>query len=244
MAAGKRVPLYERLPEIYRIRDGEQTPPDQLKSFLSAIETTFDAVHENIEALYDDLFIDTCDPWVIAYLADLLGASHLKGDVRTLRADVADTIALRRRKGTRSAIERLAANLTGWPCRCVELFPQLAWSQHLNHQRPDAGGDPSYGSDSITRFTVPRGGTVPVRDPAMLSLLGTPFDPFAYSVDVKPADDGALHINIPNLAVYLWHLEAYRLAVTIPLAKGFTDLGRRQPVAIRRGLRYVLIWIP
>jgi tail protein P2 I len=147
-----RVPLYARLPEIYRIRDAEQTPPDQLRAFLAAVEQAFGAVHENIEALYQDFFIDTCDDWVVPYIADLLGTTHLKGDPRTLRADVADTIALRRRKGTLSAMERLAANLTGWPCRCVELFQRLEWSQHLNHQRPDAGGLPPYGLPSLTRF--------------------------------------------------------------------------------------------
>ena len=138
--APPRVPLYDRLPEIYRIRDAEGTPPGQLRAFLSAVERALSGVHENIEALYDDFFIDTCDDWVVPYIADLLGTTHLKGAPRTIRADVADTVALRRRKGTRVAIERLAADLTGWPCRCVELFEHLAWSQHLNHQRPDAGG--------------------------------------------------------------------------------------------------------
>ena len=44
---------------------------------------------------------------------------------------------------------------------------------------------------TVTRFTVPRGGTVPIRDPAALALLGTPFDTFAYTADVKVAVDGA-----------------------------------------------------
>ena len=220
-----RVPLFDRLPEIYRVRDAEQSPPDQLKAYLGAIEAAFDAVYLNIEQLYQDLFIDTSDDWVIPYLADLLGTSHLKGEPRTLRADVADTIALRRRKGTLGAIERLAVNLTGWACRAVELRENLGWSQHLNHQRPDAGGLPPYGSPSLTRFTVPRGGTVPVRDPAALALLGTPFDPFAYTADVKPAVDDVVHVNLPNLAIFLWRLAAYRLRLIEPLARGFTDLG-------------------
>lgn len=228
--AAKRVPLYERLPEIYRIRDAEQLPPDQLREYLAAVESSFGAVHESIEALYHDLFIETCDDWVIPYLADFVGTSHLKGDPWTLRADVADTLALRRRKGTLGALERLAANLTGWACRCVELRENLGWAQHVNHQRPDAGGVPPYGSPSVTRFTIPRGGTVPVRDPAMLSLRGTPFDPFAYTADVKSAGsdafgNGAIQYNLPNLAVFLWRLEAYRLRVSLPLVKGFTDLG-------------------
>ncbi len=219
------VPLFERLPEIYRTRDFEQTPPNQLRAYLAAIEGPLGALHENIAQLYEDLFIDTCDDWVIPYLADLLGTTHLKGEPRTLRADVADTIALRRRKGTLGAIERLAVNLTGWACRGVEMRENLGWAQHLNHQRPDAGGEPPLADALLTRMHVPRGGTAPIRDPTALALLGTPFDNFAYTADVKPAFDGARHINLPNLAIFLWRLAAYRLPRVRPLAKGRVDLG-------------------
>lgn len=235
-----RVPLFERLPEIYRTRDAEQTPPDQLRAYLAAVEAAYGALYENIGQLYEDLFIDTCDDWVIPYLADLLGTSHLKGEARTLRADVADTIALRRRKGTLGAIERLAVNLTGWACRAVELRENLGWSQHLNHQRPDAGGEPPYGSARVSRFDVPRGGTVPLRDPAALKLLGTPFDPFAHTADVKPALDDTRHINLPNLAVFLWRLVAYRLQPGLPLVQGVSDLGPRPPGLARFALRFDL----
>ena len=235
-----RVPLFDRLPEIYRVRDAEQSPPDQLKAYLGAIESAFDAIHANIEQLYEDLFVDTSDDWVIPYLADLLGTTHLKGEARTLRADVADTIALRRRKGTLGAIERLAANLTGWACRCVELRENLGWSQHLNHQRPDAGGRPPYAAAALTRFALPRGGTVPVRDPAALALLGTPFDTFAYTADVKPAVDDVVHVNLPNLAIFLWRLAAYRLRLVQPLAKGFTDLGPPPPGLAQFAVRFDL----
>jgi hypothetical protein len=220
-----RVPLYQRLPEIHRIRDGQQTPPDQLKAYLHAVEQALGGIHENIEALYNDFFIDTCDDWVIPYIADLLGTSHLKGPAWTLRADVADTVALRRRKGTLGAIERLTGKLTGWPARAIELYANLAWSQHLNHQRPDRGGVVALADPPPTRFDVRRGGTAPIRDPAMLALRGTPFDPFAYTPDVKRADDGACHINLPNLAVFVWRLAGYRLPLTRPLAKGFANLG-------------------
>jgi hypothetical protein len=228
------VPLFERLPEIYRTLDAEQTPANQLRAFLAAIEVPFSALHENISQLYEDLFIDTCDDWVIPYIADLLGSSHLKGDPRTLRADIADTIALRRRKGTLGAIERLAVNLTGWSCRAVELRENLGWTQHLNHQRPDAGGEPPYADPALTRFNVPPGGTAPLRDPAMLALLGTPFDPFAYTADVKPPADGQRLINLPNLAVFLWRLAAYRLGRVLPLANGRTDRGAAVPAGEAR----------
>ena len=89
------VPLYARLPEIYRQRDIEQLPPGQLQAYLALIEQAFSAVHDNIGLLYRDLFIETCSPWVIPYIGDLLGVSALSGEPWTLRADVADTVELR-----------------------------------------------------------------------------------------------------------------------------------------------------
>ncbi|MGY4531998.1 hypothetical protein ACVW0Y_001114 [Pseudomonas sp. TE3786] len=236
----KRVPLFERLPEIYRTRDAEAVPANQLRAYLGAIEGPFAALHADIERLYDNLFIDTCEDWVIPYLADLLGTSHLSGESRTLRADVADSIALRRRKGTLGAIERLAFNLTGWSCRSVELRENLSWTQHLNHQRADAGGAPPYANPAHNRFAIPRGGTAPLRDPAALALLGTPFDRFAYSADCKIAQDGNRPINLPNLAIFLWRLAAYRLPRVLPLCKGVSSLGALPAGLARRALRFDL----
>jgi len=234
------VPLFERLPEIYRTRDAEQEPANQLRAYLAAAEGPFGALHEHIAQLYEDLFIDTCDDWVIPYLADLLGTTHLQGEPRTLRADVADTIALRRRKGTLGALERLALNLTGWGCRCVELRENLGWTQHLNHQRADAGGRPPYANPALTRFDIPRGGTAPLRDPAALALLGSPFDTFAYTADVKAVQPGARHVNLPNLAIFLWRLAAYRLTRIRPLARGTVDLGPQPAGLARFALRFDL----
>lgn len=209
-----RVPLYDRLPEIYRQRDLEQDPSGQLQAYLSILEDAFAAVHDNIRALYEDLFIETCDPWVVPYIGDLLGVSHLSGDPWTLRADVADTILLRRRKGTLHALELLAFDLTEWPAHCVELREVLAWCQHLNHQRPDIF--------SLTQAVsgTPRGGTAALRDPALLSLLGTPFDTFARTPDLKPIEFGVLRPNLPATAVYLWRLIAYQAPVSMPDARG------------------------
>ncbi len=282
-----RVPLYERLPEIYRIKDAEQHPPDQLKSFLSSVEKAFGAIHDNIENLYHDLFIETCDDWAIPYIADLLGVSHLKGDPWTLRADAADAIALRRRKGTLAGIERLVRDLTQWGVHRVELRENLAWSQHLNHQRPDRGGAPAYGPGidiplnriedyerasgkrvrivtdapvdgrtfhfgwvkrvtgaiitiqtgkterdidfhNISRakevilspHTVVRGGLAPLRDPSTLSFVGSPFDAFAHTPDLKPPAPNRIRCNLPNLAIFLWRLKPYRIEVSAPASAG------------------------
>ncbi len=221
-----RYPLYSRLPEIYRIRDVDRA----LEHFLGIVEVAFGHFHENISQLYDDHFIETCADWVIPYIGDLVGTSHLAGDPHTLRADVADTVALRRRKGTLAAIELLTYALTRWGVHAVELRERLVWHQHLNHQRPDMGGDPPYGlSSNTTPASVPttprtrlrpiRGGTVTLRDPATLSLLGGPFDPFAHLADPRPPTDDGIRYNLPNLAIFLWRLADYRIEVSQPVLR-------------------------
>lgn len=234
MTAKKRVELYRRLPEIYRIKDedlpklyldnGQPMPAFQLLKYLVPVEDMFSAIHENIESLYHDLFIETCDPWVIPYIADLLGTTHISGDEWTRRADVADTIALRRRKGTLGAIELLAYILTKWGVHSVELLENLVWNQHLNHQRPDEGGTPPYSLATVSPATPRRGGTVSLRDPSLLSQLNTPFDPFAHVADVKPTAIGQVGYNLPNLAIYMWRLKDYRVEAIRPLTRKVTPV--------------------
>jgi hypothetical protein len=80
---------------------------------------------------------------------------------------------------------------------------------------------------------VIRGGTVTLRDPAMLALLSTPFDPFAHTADVKPPANGSIRYNLPNLAIFLWRLEAYRIRVSKPVSKGIINTGLAAPRAAR-----------
>ncbi|MGN6105666.1 MAG: hypothetical protein ACTHU0_11220 [Kofleriaceae bacterium] len=210
-----RIPLFGRLPAIHRIKDAEQAPPERpgpLQAYLGHVEDAFGAVEASIEALYHDLFIETCADWVIPYLGDLLGASPLAGDPWTLRADVADTILLRRAKGTLGAIERLAHDLTGWGAHPVELRENLVWAQALDHQRPDRGGQPAYAAPPFHRHTVVRGGFATIRDPATLSVLGTPYDTFARFPDVSVPRPHGTHYNLPNLGIFLWRLATNRIA--------------------------------
>ena len=218
-----RPTLYERLPEVYRQRDEEQTPAHALRAFVGAIDTVFQALAERVGAQYDDLFIETCDDWVIAYLADLVGTSHLKGDAWTLRADVARTVKNRRRKGTLGAVESQVHALSGWAVHAVELRERLAWNQALNHLRPDIGGGAPFGVDPYRNITWPiRGGTASLRAPAWLSFVGTPFDPFARTVDLRPPlaqldlPVGRDAPNLPNLGVFIWRLADFQTPVSRP----------------------------
>lgn len=215
--------LFDRLPEIYRQRDAEQTPPGTLEAYVGALDTVLSALRDRVEAQYDDLFIETCADWLVPYIADLVGTSHLKGEARTLRADVARTVHHRRRKGTPGAVESQVFALSGWAVHAVELRDRLAWNMHLNHLRPDRGGTPPWLSapDRDPRHPV-RGGTAALRAPAWLSFIDTPFDPCARTVDLKPPlpreGEGPARaaVNLPNLGVFLWRLADYQVAVSMP----------------------------
>jgi hypothetical protein len=69
---GPRQSLYQQLPEVYRIKDGEQRPANQLKAYMNVLDEVMAGMHGNIEALYHDFFIETCDDWLIPYMADQL----------------------------------------------------------------------------------------------------------------------------------------------------------------------------
>ena len=133
--------LYRLLPAIHRIRDAEQSPPGALKALLSAIADEFAVMEENLDQLYDDLFVETCADWAIPYIGDLIGYEplHSLGATRGLaRAEVAHTLALRRRKGTAAVLEQLARDVTGWNARAVEFFQLLGATQYMNHLRPQS----------------------------------------------------------------------------------------------------------
>ena len=75
------------------------------------------------------------------YIGDLIGYRTLHGvvpNVASPRADVANTIRYRRRKGTASMLEQLARDVTGWPARAAEFFQLLGWTQNMNHLRTHA----------------------------------------------------------------------------------------------------------
>src|ERR687897_1113341 len=131
--------LYNLLPAFYRIRDVERGEP--LKALLSVIAEQVAVLEEDLSQLYDDQFIETCAEWVVPYLGDLVGTRGLfyYPNARKLsqRAQVANTLAYRRRKGTASVLEQLARDVTEWDASVVEYFQRLATTQYMNHLRPE-----------------------------------------------------------------------------------------------------------
>ena len=145
--------LYELLPVVHRQRDVEQGRP--LQALLRVIAEQVEVVEADIDQLYENWFIETCEDWVVPYLGDLIGYRLVHeagepGDVTSPRQrarnkiliprrEVANTIRYRRRKGTLALLELLARDVANWPARAVEFYKLVGWSQALNHLRLDRG---------------------------------------------------------------------------------------------------------
>ena len=189
--------LYGLLPEHYRERDSSGA----LRQYLDVLTDELAVLSDGVDQLYDDLFVETAAPWVLPYLAELIGLRGLPGASiagLTSRAEVANTIGYRRRKGTTAVLEQLAHDTTGWPARAVEYFELLAAVQHMNHVRRHVQVTPD------------------LRRPSRLQFAGAPFErgdtaAFVHLPDMRRIAPRAGRYNVPNVGIHLWRLSPYPL---------------------------------
>ena len=190
--------IYRLLPSVYRVRDAEQG--GVLRELVDLLTDQVNVLAESLEQAYDDEFIETCADWIAPYIGDLVGYRTLHGvvpEIASPRAEVANTIRFRRRKGTVSVLEQLAHDVTGWPAHAVEFFELLATTQYLNHIRPKAAA------------------TTDLRSAERLELAGGfqsgAFDGFAHTAELRRIATRSGRYNIPNVGIFLWRVQALRL---------------------------------
>ena len=187
--------LYALVPAVHRQRDAARGEP--LRALLAVLAEQGALVEDDIAALYENWFIETCDEWVVPYVAGQVAVRGLReigeGVPFSRRALVANTIGYRRRKGTASVLEQLAFDTTGWRAVAVEFFQRLGWTQHVNHVRPGAGG------------------TAHLRPADAAAHAGGPFDAHARTADVRSIAAGRGRHNVSHLGLFLWRLQAYRV---------------------------------
>lgn len=184
-----------------------------LQSLLMLIGEQVAGVAEDLDQLYDDQFIETCAAWVIPYIGDLIGYQSIKGIAAAVdnpRAEVAQTISLRRRKGTVLVLEQLARDVTGWGAHAVEFFRVLGDTQYMNHIRPEN----RYAPD-LRRW-----------QPGLYIDRG--FDRTAHRVDVRRIAAGRGRYNIQNIGIFLWSLNAYSVTNAQATAALTNTLGAAQ----------------
>jgi hypothetical protein len=228
--------LYELLPVIYRQRDSEQGYP--LQALLCVIAEQVNVVEADMDQLYENWFIETCQDWVVPYIGDLIGYRPVHeagepGEITTAqgnrrnkilvsRQEVANTIRYRRRKGTLPLLELLAHDVAGWPARAVEFFRLLGRTQAMNHVR------------------LANGRTADLHNGRALDWLDTPFAEVARTVDVRRVNSARTsgQPNTPGIGLFVWRLKtysvteapAYCLEQVGPSAYTFSVLGNETPL--------------
>lgn len=198
--------LYELLPVYHRRRDAEMGGP--LRALLAVIAEQVNLVQSDVDQLYENWFVETCQDWVVPYLGDLVGYRLLAGYTEALaageaarelaarlapRRDVADTVANRRRKGTLPLLEELAMSVAEWPARAVEFAPLLS------------------GNRPVRLGTNAGGKLVDLRDGARLDLLPSPFDELAHTVEAPriTAERRQGRYAPPEVGLFVWRLKPY-----------------------------------
>lgn len=200
MSAANPDRLYNLLPAVYRSRDADAGYP--MRGLLAVISEQVNLVDADIAQLYDNWFIETCQDWAVPYIGDLIGYTPVTaigegtigGDraearerVLIPRSEVANTVRLRRRKGTMSALDELAATVSGWPSRALEFYRLLSFTQNINY------------------LHLHRGRTIDIRRGAALDNLDSPFEHSAHHADLRSGE----FYNLPGIGVYVWRLKAY-----------------------------------
>lgn len=223
--------LYTLLPEVYRSRDN-----GDLASLVDGLGHLLGLVRETLEQRLADSFPDeplqgrACQPWLLPYFAELVGARLVSPEPAGQRAEVANAIAWRQVKGTPASVEQVAQEVgrfevetqEGW--KRIAVTPRTGWPLPRRAQGA-AGEDPfavdrPYGTvafglharslrtasdDPEARFTRFSGQTVPWRQAhpqGAPCFPGSYEDPSARTADLRSPDWRKGHAHPRRLLLY------------------------------------------
>lgn len=264
--------LFELLPAVYRAHDELRGGP--LRALLRRFSAQANDLREEAWTLWRAQFVETCPPWVLPYIADLIGTTPLLeavepgtsttaqqrftdrrgSDRRELderrpdrggptltprtdinsRAEIADTIAFRRSRGTPAMLARMARAVSEWPACVIEFRDRLARAAYV----------PMLRGDGFDGRNAPTPATVAVRDPSACGARGSAFDVAPYTLDVRRADSHLGWYRAQAVGLFLWRLRSHSLvgeAAALDASRGlysFSSVGLDEPLfaATRSGL--------
>jgi len=196
------------IPEMYRHEDGLADPPGALRALCEVLGAEAAVARRSIDRLLADTRIDEADDWALPYIARLLGTrltSALNPAAR--RADIAHTIAYRRRAGTPHLLQRLADDIADWDAVATEGFQRLARHWHLLDTAVPRG--------AVTQ--TPRGGRPRLNALRLSDVLDGPFDDLAHRVQIRPPDAGRGRLyEIAGVNLFVYRQYAFPLSGTTP----------------------------
>lgn len=146
--------LQEWLPAVWRERDAT----GELASLLSVYGELLDAFHATLEQRLYDSFPDQdaqghhCQDWLLPYFAQLLDVLLVSPNEAGRRAELANAVAWRQRKGTRVSIEAIAEAVGLFEVEIQEGWKRVAIAPRVDRPLlPEA----TYGESAIADETSP-----------------------------------------------------------------------------------------
>lgn len=214
--------IYRLLPPVIHLTDERAGRP--LQALMRILARQANIVEEDLHGLYENWFIETCDDWVVPYLGELIGYKPVaenstaefddtergRARVRALvpRAEVANTVRFRRRKGSLLLLEELAEATVGWPARAVEYREMMAtvWHSHFPERT--------------------RSRTLDLRRKDVLRNGYGPFTAATRLVDVRRTGSQLTpgKGNVSSLGLWVWRLKSMLVQAGWAGTRGRTEL--------------------
>ncbi len=221
--------LFNLLPAIYRFHDERQG--SQLKAYLRVLDAQLEDLETDTLRIYDNNFVETCEPWVLPYLGQLVGLNPLDFaniELSQQRSRVGNALAFARRKGTHAALEKVLSSATGWGIRVVVNQRQINTTQSVRAPMGDSG-----------RLVDLRGGEA--------SWVGTSFEQSSRCVGIRglthgPNGSGQGGNQPANVGIHIWRLKSFYLDSVRPCAQPGGHFFRASP--IDRDRRFYKLPVP
>lgn len=228
--------LYDLLPAFIREQDSRNG--EALRALLDIIDLQADIIEEDIRQLQANAFVETCEPWAVAYIGDLVGTTPLFDESRVKDGDTAEEI-FRDLNGTQ---ERKIEALNGRAERVLPgrgLKPSVALRGRadaaktiyyrrrkgalpmLEELARDVTGWPAHAVEFFellgwtqwlrNHMRLHSLRTPDIRSVERMDRLDGPFDEIAHTIDVRPISQDEGRYNIRSIGFYLWRIGAYAL---------------------------------
>lgn len=201
--------IWELIPEIYRHEDGISGDPDQLRALVQILANHAAIQRRSIDRLLADSRIAEADDWAITYIGQLLGTRFVHPlNSAGRRADVAETLAYRRRAGTPRLFDALARDIADWDAVTQEAFRHLMRFPH--------GWEREFPVGPVTG--TPRGGFPHMRRVRIGDTAHGPFEDLAHRPEFRRGARGGSRYNIPKVTMHCFRKEAFDLSGVTPFA--------------------------
>jgi hypothetical protein len=189
--------LYRLLPAIYQEYDTKKEN-NVLQEFLKIIASQAAAIRHDIDGLLNNFFINSCEEWVIPYIADLIAARVVPNSSYS-RLDVQNAIRWRKLKGTQTGLVDLIRNTINRNANVKEAFRYCSSTSHLAFKKSDV---------VVNKPHI----FVNLHDQNALNDIDTENDITPHTIDVREPTQSSGWYNIKNILLFMPQLNTYHIS--------------------------------